>query len=180
MTEKEAIEYLENFTWSTMRLGLDRTNELLELMGNPHKGMKFIHITGSNGKGSTCSMLESVLRTAGYKTGLYTSPYIQSFNERIKVNNKNISGEDLAQITQLVAGFADSMEDHPRYFELVTAIAFEYFKRNNCDIVILEVGMGGEKDSTNVIEAPLVAAFTNIGLEHTEYLGDTIEEIART
>lgn len=179
-TEKEAIDYIENFTWSTTRLGLGRTKELLRRIGDPQKKLKFIHITGSNGKGSTCAILDSCLRNAGYRTGLYTSPYICEFNERIQIDGVPIPGKDLAEITELVRGIADTMEDHPSQFELVTAIAMEYFYRNQCDIVVLEVGMGGALDSTNAIDAPEVAVFTNIGLEHTEYLGKTIEAIART
>lgn len=178
MTKEEAIAYIENFTWSTTRLGLDRTRELLEKMGNPQKQLKFIHVAGSNGKGSTCAMLDSVLREAGYKTGLYISPYIQDFCERMQINGQNIPDEELASITDKVRVYADSMEDHPSQFELVTAIAMEYFARNAVDIVVLEVGMGGLLDSTNVIDAPEVAVIMNIGLEHTEYLGNTLAEIA--
>ncbi len=180
MTYQEAIDYIENFTWSRTRLGLGRTLELLGRLGDPQKKLRFVHITGSNGKGSTCAMLDSILRRSGYVTGLYTSPYVCDFNERIQVNGENISEADLASITGEVRLAADAMEDHPSQFELVTAIAFVYFLRRQCDIVVLEVGMGGALDSTNAIDAPLVAAFTNIGLEHTEYLGSTIEEIAAT
>ncbi len=180
MTPSEAIAYIENYTWSTTRLGLDRARELLEKLGDPQKKLKFIHVAGSNGKGSTCAILESILRKAGYRTGLYTSPYLVRFNERIKVNGRDIPDEALASITSQVRAFADVMYDHPSQFELVTAIAMEYFYEMQCDIVILEVGMGGALDSTNAIDAPEVAVFTNIGLEHTEYLGNTIEEIAAT
>ena len=178
MTPGEAIEYIENYTWSTTRLGLDRTRELLHAMGDPQKKLKFIHVTGSNGKGSTCAMLDAILRHAGYRTGLYTSPYIQDFCERMQVNGRNIPGEDLARITEEVRVFADAMEDHPSQFELVTAIAMQYFLEQSCDIVVLEVGMGGALDSTNVIDCPEAAVITNIGLEHTEYLGDTLTLIA--
>lgn len=180
MTVKEAVEYIDNYTWSTSKLGLERTTELLEKMGNPQDSLRFVHVTGSNGKGSTCVMTESVLRAAGYKTGLFTSPYVCDFNERIQVNRVNISDEELADITGYVASFADAMEDHPTQFELITAIGMEYFKRCGCEIVVLEVGMGGAMDSTNVIKNPEVCAFTNIGLEHTEYLGNTLREIATT
>ncbi len=178
MTAKEAIEYIENYTWSTTRLGLDRTRELLHTLSDPQKKLKFVHVAGSNGKGSTCAMLDSILRAAGYRTGLYTSPHIQDFCERMQVNGQNISGEDLARITEQVRRFADTMEDHPSQFELVTAIAMQYFLEQRCDIVVLEVGMGGALDSTNVIDSPEVAVITNIGLEHTEYLGNTLEKIA--
>ena len=178
MTGREAIEYIENYTWSKTRLGLDRTRELLHAIGDPQRKLKFVHVAGSNGKGSTCAMLDSILRAAGYRTGLYTSPYIQDFCERMQVNGKNISGEDLARITELIRVHADAMEDHPSQFELVTAIAMQYFLEQRCDLVVLEVGMGGELDSTNVIDCPEAAVITNIGLEHTEYLGDTLEKIA--
>ena len=175
---QESIAYIENYTWSTTRLGLDRTRALLHALSDPQKQLKFIHVAGSNGKGSTCAMLDSILRAAGYRTGLYTSPYIQDFCERIQVNGENISGEALAELTERVRGIADTMEDHPSQFELVTAIAMQYFYDQHCDLVVLEVGMGGELDSTNVIDCPEVAVITNIGLEHTEYLGNTLEEIA--
>lgn len=180
MTVTEAINYIENYDWSSTKLGLDRTKELLNRVGNPQKSLKFVHVAGSNGKGSTCAVLESVLRTAGYKTGMYTSPYIIDFCERIQVNNENIDGEALARITDRVRAEAEAMEDHPSQFELVTVIGMLYFKECNCDIVVLEVGMGGALDSTNAIDAPEVAVITNIGLEHTEYLGNTLEEIAAT
>ena len=180
MTYEEALAYLENYTWSKTRLGLERTRELCAKMGDPQKKIKFIHVGGSNGKGSTCAMLASILRAAGYRTGLYTSPYIQTFCERIQINGENIPGSRLAKITEKLRDAAESMEDHPSWFEMVTAVAFQYYMEERCDIVVLEVGMGGEFDSTNVIDAPEVAVLTNIGLEHTEYLGDTIEEIATT
>jgi len=180
MTTKEAISYIENYTWSTTRLGLDRTRELLSALGDPQKKLRFVHVAGSNGKGSTCAMLAAILQEAGYKTGLYTSPYIETFEERMRVNGENIPGERLASITERVRVLADQMEDHPSQFELVTAIAMQYFLEAECDIVVLEVGMGGALDSTNAIDAPEVAVITNIGLEHTEYLGNTLEEIAAT
>ena len=178
MTPQEAISYIENYTWSTTRLGLGRTRELLHAIGDPQKKLKFIHVAGSNGKGSTCAMLDAILRHAGYRTGLYTSPYIQDFCERMRVNGQNIPGEDLARITEQVRIHADVMEDHPSQFELVTAVAMQYFLEEHCDIVVLEVGMGGALDSTNVIDSPEVAVITNIGLEHTEYLGNTLSLIA--
>ena len=180
MTEQEAVFYIENQGWSTTRLGLERTQELLGKLGDPQKKLKFVHVAGSNGKGSTCAMLDAILRRAGYRVGLYISPYIQDFCERIQVDGENIPGQALAAITQRVRRVADAMEDHPSQFELVTAIAMEYFHEQRCDIVVLEVGMGGALDSTNAIDAPEVAVITNIGLEHTEYLGDTLEKIAAT
>ena len=178
MTEREAIEYIENQGWSETRLGLDRIRALLAALGNPQEQLRFVHVAGSNGKGSTCAMLDSILRCAGYRTGLYTSPYIECFNERMRVNGEDIPGTELARITERVKAIAEAMDDHPSQFELVTAIAMQYFYECRCDIVVLEVGMGGALDSTNVIPAPEVAVITNIGLEHTEYLGSTITEIA--
>ena len=180
MTESEAIAYIESYVRHTVKLGLDRTRELVHGLSDPQKKLKFIHVTGSNGKGSTCAMLASILQKAGYRTGLYTSPYIETFNERMQVNGIHISGKRLAEVTERVRDVAEKMEDHPTWFELVTAIALQYFYEERCDIVVFEVGMGGELDSTNVIDAPELAVFTNIGLEHTEYLGSTIEEIAHT
>ncbi|MBQ9721868.1 MAG: 5-formyltetrahydrofolate cyclo-ligase [Oscillospiraceae bacterium] len=180
MTTQESIDYIENQGWSATHLGLDRTRKLLQELGNPQKCLKFIHVAGSNGKGSTCAMLDAILRQAGYRTGLYTSPYLQDFCERIQINGNCIPGDALAQLTERVRRIAEAMDDHPSQFELVTAIALDYFAEQQCDIVVLEVGMGGALDSTNVIDAPEAAVITNVGLEHTEYLGDTPEKIAAT
>lgn len=179
MNYEQALEYIHGVSWLGSKPGLSRTRTLLSLMGNPQDKLRFIHVAGTNGKGSTCAMLASVLCAAGYKTGLYTSPYIIRFNDRIRVNGADIPDEDLAEITAYVKQFADSMEDHPTEFELVTAIGFEYFYRSQCDVVVLEVGMGGELDSTNVISAPLVSVITPLALDHTAILGATIEEIAK-
>lgn len=180
MNATEAIEYIHSVCWKGSIPGLGRTQTLLEKMGNPEKDLKFVHIAGTNGKGSTAAMTASILRKAGYRTGLYTSPFIYRFHERMQVDGVEISDEDLAAVTEYVKPLAQSMEESPTEFELVCCIAFEYFKRMNCDIVVLEVGMGGAFDATNVIEAPEVAVITNIGLDHTEVLGDTVEKIAET
>ena len=180
MTAKEAIDYIERHTWSKTRLGLDRTRALLAALGDPQKNLRFVHVAGSNGKGSTCAMLAAILERAGYRVGMYISPYIQEFRERIQVNGQYIPAEALARLTERTAAAADAMEDHPSQFELVTAIGFLYFLEEQCDIVLLEVGMGGALDSTNVIDTPEAAVITNIGLEHTEYLGNTLAEIAGT
>ncbi len=180
MNANEAIAYIHSVCWKGSIPGLGRTQELLRRMGNPEKKLKFVHIAGTNGKGSTAAMTASILRKAGYRTGLYTSPYIYRFHERMQVDGQEISDEDLAAITEYVKPLADTMAESPTEFELVSCIAFEYFKRMQCDIVVLEVGMGGAMDSTNVIEVPEVAVITNIGLDHTEYLGDTLEKIAET
>lgn len=180
MNAAQAIEYIHSVCWKGSIPGLERTQTLLRKMGNPEKKLKFVHIAGTNGKGSTAAMTASILRKAGFTTGLYTSPYIYRFHERMQVNGEEITDTELAEVTQFVKPLAESMEESPTEFELVSCIAFEYFARRHCDIVVLEVGMGGALDSTNVIETPEVAVITNIGLDHTEYLGDTIEKIAET
>ena len=180
MNATEAIEYIHSVCWKGSIPGLGRTQELLSRIGNPEKKLKFVHIAGTNGKGSTAAMTASILQKAGYRTGLYTSPYIYRFHERMQVNGQQISDEDLAEITEFVKPHAQAMAESPTEFELVSCIGFEYFARQNCDIVVLEVGMGGAMDSTNVIPCPEVAVITNIGLDHTDYLGDTVEKIAET
>ena len=180
MNATEAIEYIHSVCWKGSIPGLGRTQTLLAKMGNPEKDLKFVHIAGTNGKGSTAAMTASILRKAGYRTGLYTSPFIYRFHERMQVDGVEISDEELAAVTEYVRPLAQSMEESPTEFELVCCIAFEYFKRRKCDIVVLEVGMGGAFDATNVIETPEVAVITNIGLDHTEVLGDTVEKIAET
>lgn len=177
---ESAVNYIEDFTWSTTRLGLFRTKELLERLGNPQEKLSFIHVAGSNGKGSVCAMLASVLKEAGLTVGLYTSPYLIDFREQLQINGAYIEKDELVETVRLVAPKADAMEDHPSRFELLTACAFVYFLKHQCDIVVLEVGMGGALDSTNIIPPAKVSVITNIGLEHCEYLGNTIEEIAAT
>lgn len=178
MTGEEAIAYIENVPWQGTRLGLERTRELLEKLGHPERALRFIHIAGTNGKGSTAAMTAAILQAAGYATGLYISPFLQVFNERMSVNGEMISGAELGEITQQVKDFAETMADPPTEFELMTAIAFLYFQRHRCDLVVLEVGMGGRLDSTNVIPAPEAAVICNIGLDHVKELGDTLEKIA--
>lgn len=178
MTYEEALEYIHGVSWTFCKPGLERISELCERLGNPEKKLKFVHVAGTNGKGSFCSMLDSVLRAAGYKVGLYTSPYIREFNERMRVDGKNIENETLADITERVRPIAEAMTDKPTEFELITAIAFQYFYEAGCDVVILEAGMGGRLDSTNVIRAPYLSVITGIALDHTDYLGDTVEKIA--
>lgn len=175
MNLNEALTYIHSNAWRGSVPGLSRTFELLRRMGNPQKKLRFIHIAGTNGKGSTAAMLESIFRAAGYRTGLYTSPYITRFHERMQVNGLPISDDELCAITACIQPFADSMEDVPTEFELITCIAMEYFARSGCEIVVLEAGMGGALDSTNVIDCPECAVICTIGLDHTEYLGRTIE-----
>ncbi len=178
MNYSEALEYIHSVAWMGSRPGLSRTLELLRRLGNPEKDLRFVHVAGTNGKGSTCSMLDSVLRVAGYKVGLYTSPYIVRFNERMCVNGEPISDSELACLTEIVKPIAETMEDKPTEFELITALSFLYFKRHNCDVVVLEVGMGGRLDSTNVIESPLVSVITGVAVDHIAVLGNTVPEIA--
>ena len=180
MNLDQTLEYIHSNYWNGGTFGLGRVTKLLELMGNPQKDLKFVHIAGTNGKGSTASMTASILQKAGYVTGLYTSPYIFKFHERMQVNGECITDEELIEITAWIKSLADTMESHPSEFELVTCIAFEFFKRRKCDIISLEVGLGGEFDATNTIDSPEVAVMTNIGLDHTELLGDTLEKIAET
>ena len=178
MTYDQAIEYIHSVCWKGSRPGLERITELCHRLGDPQDALKFVHVTGTNGKGSTCAMTESILRNAGYKTGLFTSPYVKVFNERMMVNGQNVSDEQLARVTQIVKPHADAMADSPTEFELITAIAFVLFKLEGCDVVVLEAGMGGRLDSTNVIKSSVVSVITGVALEHTEYLGDTVEKIA--
>ena len=178
MNYTEALEYIHSICWTFTKPGLERISALCEKLGNPQDELKFIHVAGTNGKGSFCSMTDSILRAAGYKTGLFTSPYIKVFNERMQFCGENIADDELAEITEYVKPFADSMEDKPTEFELITAIGFEYFKRKKCDVVILEAGMGGRLDSTNIIKSSLLSVITGISLDHTAFLGDTVEKIA--
>ena len=160
-----------------IKLGLDLETELLERMGNPQLRMPHIHVAGTNGKGSVCAMIESVLRAAGHKTGLYTSPHLVRFNERIRVEGRCISDEDLAALYLEIERQEKGISRQPTFFEFTTAMAFEHFKRRHVEISVLETGLGGRLDATNVI-MPLVSVITRIDIEHTRYLGKTIEEIA--
>ncbi|WP_165043379.1 folylpolyglutamate synthase/dihydrofolate synthase family protein [Adlercreutzia sp. ZJ138] len=178
----DAVAYINEPRWQASRLGLDRIRGLLDRMGNPQRHLRFVHVAGTNGKGSVCAYLASVLQAAGFRTGLFTSPYIIRFEERIRVNGKSISEANLRAVTLFVRSHAEAMAaetgDHPTEFELMTAVAFEYFARSGCDIAVVEVGLGGRLDSTNVIEQPEVCAIARIGLDHTALLGDTVAAIA--
>ena len=174
----EALEYIHSVKWQGSKPGLERTRELLKALGNPEESLKFIHIGGTNGKGSTAACIAAVLQQAGYRTGLYTSPYIRCFNERMQVNGEYISDDELIRMTEEIRPYADAMADSPTEFELITALAMKYFLYKGCDIVVLEVGMGGELDSTNVIETPEVAVITAIGYDHVKELGPELSDIA--
>jgi len=178
MNYNEALSYIHSICWKGSVPGLSRTQELLAKIGNPERKLKFIHIAGTNGKGSTATMLSSILEKGGVKVGLYTSPYINRFNERMQINHVCISDEEVAELTTFIQPHADSMSDVPTEFELITAIAMEYFARHECDVVVLEVGMGGALDSTNVIDTPELAIITAMGLDHTKELGENMAEIA--
>ena len=182
MNEFDPIAYINEPRWQQSRYGLERISELLERMGRPQDKLKFVHVAGTNGKGSTCAYLASILKAAGYTTGLFTSPYIIRFEERIRVNGLNIPLDELRDITLFVREHAEAMAEesgeHPTEFELMTAVAFEHFARSGCDIVVCEVGMGGRLDSTNIIEAPEACVIVRIGLDHTEFLGDTLAAVA--
>ena len=128
MTEQDAIAYIEHHGWSTTRLGLGRTRELLKRLGDPQKELKFIHVAGSNGKGSVCAMFDAIARAAGYRTGLYISPYLETFRERIQIDGEMISGAALANLTERVKAVAEAMEDHPSQFELTTSLAMLYYR----------------------------------------------------
>ena len=174
MNYTEAIEKLTSRGMFYIELGLNRIQKALETLGNPQDDLQYIHVAGTNGKGSVCTMLESILREAGYKTGLYTSPHIYDYTERIKIDGINISKEVFASLFEEV----NKLDVHLTEFEILTVIMFLYFKRNNVDIVILETGLGGRFDATNVIKKNLCAIITQIDLDHTERLGDTKEKIA--
>ena len=180
MNYDDTLNYINSVTWLGKTPGLSRIKELLALMGNPQKNLKFIHIAGTNGKGSTAAMIAEILIKSDYKTGLSTSPSILKFNERMKINGEDILDDELVEIVDYIKPLAESMSSGPTEMELITAIAFEFFKRKNCDIVVLETGMGGAFDSTNIINTPEIAVITNIGLDHTAFLGNTIKEIAET
>ena len=177
-TIEETLQYLQFDNWAQSAPGLARSRELLGLLGDPQKKLKFVHIAGTNGKGSTAAMLAAVLQSAGYRTGLYTSPHLLRFHERMRVNGEEIDDKSLITLTNTVRRAAAQMREMPTGFEIMTAIAFLYFVQERCDIVSLEVGLGGRIDSTNVIPAPEVCVVMNIGLEHTAILGDTLEKIA--
>ena len=178
MNYQEALNYINGTRWMGSKPGLSRTQELLERLGRPQDRLKYVHIAGTNGKGSCAAMLASILRCAGYRTGLYTSPYLFRFNERMQLDGRPIEDETLAEIVTEIRPHADAMADHPTEFELMTAAALLWYARVGADVVVLEVGLGGRLDATNVIGAPEAAVIMNIGLDHTEILGDTLEQIA--
>lgn len=182
--EMEAVARIHARGRFSGKPGLHRMRALCKALGNPQDKLKFIHLAGTNGKGSTATMLASVLQCAGYRTGLYTSPYLVSFRERIRVNGTMIAPEALVRLEEHVRRAADTLVlpegEHIGEFEFVTALAFLYFAEQGCDIVVLETGLGGSYDATNIIAPPEAAVITSISLDHMAVLGNTIEEIART
>lgn len=175
---EENEKYLEQLRLVGSRFGTDCEKELLSLLGNPQDKLRFIHVAGTNGKGSFCSMMSSVLQKQGYKVGLYTSPYIVVFNDRIRVSGLPIAEDDINDLFLRVRQKADTMKTPPSSFDFITAAAFLWFYETKCDVVVLEVGLGGRYDSTNVIKNSLLSVITGIAFDHTEILGDTIEKIA--
>ena len=182
MDYKESIEYIHSTYRFGSKLGLDNITRLMNKLNNPQDSLNIIHVAGTNGKGSISAMIQSVLTKSGYSTGFFVSPYLERFTERIQIDNKEISKKDLAEITSVVKNAVEEILEegfnHPTEFEIVTAIGFLYFFRKKVDFLILEVGLGGRYDATNVIEKSLLSIITSISLEHTEYLGDTVEKIA--
>src|SRR5919197_4648033 len=185
MTYSEAIQFLYDLRLFGLKLGLENTRLLAELAGNPQEPLRFIHVAGTNGKGSTCAMLESIYRAAGLRVGLFTSPHLVSFRERIQVNRQCISQEDVVRLVNELrqrssAGFQPAgsagVAAHPTFFEFVTVMALRYFAEQRCDLVIWETGMGGRLDATNIVR-PLASVITNVHFDHQEWLGHTRAEI---
>lgn len=180
MNFTQADRYLRDLKKFGIRLRLDHIEHLLSLLGNPHDKLKCIHVAGTNGKGSVCTYLNSILIEAGFKVGLYTSPHFYKLNERIKINNKAISDKDIARLVGVVKPFAERVSKELgdlTFFEVTTAMAFIYFAEKNTDFVVLEVGLGGRLDATNVVN-PLVSVITNVSRDHIDLLGSEIEKIA--
>lgn len=176
MTYKQALKYLYGLQKYGVKFGLSKTSNIMKALGDPQKNGKYIHIAGTNGKGSVASMVESVLIRSGMKVGFYSSPHLVRFTERFRINKKEISRKKVVELTEEMRAVINR-DQPPTYFEVTTAMAFAYFARENVDIAIMEVGMGGRLDSTNIIK-PLVSAITNISLEHQDFLGSTLLEIA--
>lgn len=181
MNYKEARDYIEDTSKFSIKLGLSRTEKVLKLLGNPHKSLKCIHIAGTNGKGSTTAMISEILKEAGYKVGMYTSPYIEEFEERIQINGSNIPKEDLAKIVTKVSEAIHKVVDmgygSPTQFEIITCAGLLYFYEEKVDFAVVEVGLGGRLDSTNVI-SPMLSVITSISYDHMNILGDTLCKIA--
>ena len=178
MKYSEAINYMKNAALRGSVLGLSRITELLRLMGEPQEKTRIIHVTGTNGKGSFGAMLTSVLKSAGYKVGGFSSPAITSVTDSFRINGDEISEQEFAELIGDITAVCEKMDDKPTEFEILTAAAFELFVRKGCDIAVVECGMGGDLDSTNVIKAPVMSVITNVQKDHAAFLGNTIAEIA--
>ncbi len=180
MNYLEALQYISSFKTVSLCPSLDRISALLKTLGNPERNIKAIHIAGTNGKGSVASMMASVFKEAGYKVGLFTSPYIVCFRERIRINGEMISERELSALcNEVKTAYEDIKEETAiSQFEFITAVAFLYFKKQNCDYVVLETGLGGRFDATNVLPKPICSIITNISFDHTQVLGETLSEIA--
>lgn len=182
MTYEQALNYIHSLNRFGIKPGLERITTLLNELGNPHLELKCIHVAGTNGKGSTSTALSNILIESGKKTGLFISPFVVDFRERIQINGEYISESDLSHLTEKISFIVPKVEkevgDNITEFEFITALMFTYFKEQNCDVVVLEVGLGGTLDSTNVIKKPLASVITKIALDHVAILGDTIEKIA--
>ena len=178
----ESLKYIDEISGLGSKLDLERITEILERLGRPQDRLKVIHVAGTNGKGSTSSMINHMLVLNGYKTALYTSPHLIKYNERYVIDNSDISDEDFAKYVTLIREKAEQMEaegcGHPTVFEQLTAVAFKYFADNNVDYAVIEVGLGGRFDATNVIKKPVLSVITSISFDHTEFLGNTLESIA--
>lgn len=175
---KTALEYLKTASMRGSKLGLERIAELCERLGNPQNKIKIIHVSGTNGKGSFCAMISAILSKSGYKTGGFSSPALTEVTDSFRINCNEISNSDFAEIMEEIIPHCESMNDKPTEFEVLTAAAYSMFIRKNCDIAVVECGMGGDTDSTNVVTAPLLSIITNIASDHTVFLGNTIQEIA--
>lgn len=180
MNSAETQRYLDSLSLHGIRPGLERMRTLMQAMGNPERSFRAVHVTGTNGKGSVCAMLESVFRQAGFKTALYTSPHLLDIRERIRLNGNLIPHSEFCKILTRVKTSSESvgLGKEITYFEATTAAAFAYFARKRVEIAVVEVGLGGRWDATNVLPLPELCILTNIGLEHTQYLGNTVEKIA--
>ena len=182
MNYEEALTYINQLSKKGISLGLERMEQLLALLGNPQEGLRCIHVAGTNGKGSVCAFLNSALRQAGLRVGRYSSPTLYDYRERIQINGVNIGKDDLAALLTIVQQACRQMaqqgQETPTVFEVETALAFLYFQQQRCDYVLLEVGLGGRLDSTNVIQQPVLSVITAISLDHTVLLGDTLAAIA--
>lgn len=178
MNYQEMMEYITHTDWKGSSLGLNRMKEIMKGLRNPQDKIHVIHVAGTNGKGSCCAMLHSILKEAGYKVGLFTSPHLIDYEERFIINDEKISRKDFIKVASKVKKVTESMKDQPTEFEILTAIGYEYFYEKKVDVAIMEVGLGGRLDATNVVLSPDLCVLMNIGLEHTEILGDTLSKIA--